>query len=465
MSSLTDIPLSNIKKDRFSRFGWKGKKQQKFQLELDDIADSPPRKEKKKDIMSTDDDVQPPWYLQTQSIEHAIQYTVGQQDVDASSSSISIPDTSRKHLDGLVIFPPPSLSKTSRRVSDIESARSTAGGRSEGFMTYMLEGNSRKKKLMITSVIVVMIICIIAITVAALTSTQNDTGDADAVLPAYQVEQPKEDGTSSPIIDIDVTEDDNIRVNSTLHDEESSEALFSTAENTGDTADAIITDATIITDLSSSSEATTVSTTTISSTRPQTTTATSTRPQTNTTSSQPQTTTTTTKSTTSSTSTTKPANPDWLSELASTSNPSTSPSVSPTQKSTTTAPSSSPSSTATQHPTSAPSTSTPTPLPACIAKCDQDADDKFKKDLDKVVDKCMEKANCIKDDKNCEKDCEKDSEKKREDLLEKAVAKALECKQTCQSNILGGESGVIVHQQIKPRRSSPSEIELELLFP
>lgn len=88
----------------------------------------------------------------------------------------------------------------------------------------------------------------------------------------------------------------------------------------------------------------------------------------------------------------------------------------------------------------------------------------FKKDLDKVVDKCMEKANCI-DDKNCENDCEKDSEKKREDLLEKAVAKALECKQTCQSNTLGGESGVIVHQQIKPRRSSPFEIELELLFP
>ena len=149
--------------------------------------------------------------------------------------------------------------------------------------------------MVITSVIAVMIICIIAITVAALTSTQNDTGDADTVLPAHQVEQPKEDGTSSPIIDIDVTEDDNIRVNSTLHDEESSVSLFSTAGNdmdtsssssvlssesitdalspshsppphTGNTADAIITDPTIITDLSSSSEATTVSTTTISST-------------------------------------------------------------------------------------------------------------------------------------------------------------------------------------------------------
>ena len=490
MSSLTDIPLSNRKQDRFSRFGWKGKKQQqKFQLELDDIADSPPRKEKKKDIMSTNDDVQTPWYqVQTQSIEHAIQYTVGQQEIDASSSSISIPDTSRKHLDGLVIFPPPSLSKTSRHVSDIESARSTAGGRSEGFMAYMLEGNSRKKKMMITSVIAVMIICIIAITVAALTSTQNETGnaDADAVLPAHQVEQPKEDGTSSPIIDIDVTEDDNIRVNSTTAgndmDTTSSSSSVSSSESitdalspshspppqTGDTAEAVMTDPTIITDLSSSSEATTVSTTTISSTRPQTTTATSTRPQSTTSSSsaQPQTTTTTTKSTTSSTSTATPANPDWLSELASTSNPSTSPSVSPTQKSTTTAPSSSPSSTATTTP---PSTSTSTPTPfltindACIAKCDQDAEDMFKKDLDKVVDKCMEKANCIK--KNCEKDCEKDSEKKREDLLEKAVAKALECKQTCQSNTLGGESGVIVHQQIKPRRSSPFEIELELLFP
>ena len=123
LSSLTDIAPSNDR-GRF-HFGRKGKR---FQAQLDDIEDSPPRP------LSGS-----PWYIQSQQ---AIQ-PPPVHSFDTSSSTIDIPDkkliTSRSHLDLIIAQPPMPPSQQNRLPSFNNhrvSCESTAGI-SEGFLTYV----------------------------------------------------------------------------------------------------------------------------------------------------------------------------------------------------------------------------------------------------------------------------------------------------------------------------------------
>lgn len=483
LSSLTDIAPSNDR-GRF-HFGRKGKR---FETQLDDIEDSPPRP------LSGS-----PWYIQSQqAVQPPPIHSLGQ--VGPSDIPKKKLITSRSHLDEIIIGQPPPVpplqqnrlpSFNNRRIS----CESTAGI-SEGFLTYVQEeirNTYRKRRMLLASVFVIFFICIIAITAAALTQNNNgeDEGNTNA---SFQVveQQPQEHNTTG----LDMTNDEGYDL--TLLDISDAvsafdEAVSSSNEDMSEPNIDVVVTTTVQTTVPSlelvdndnqvgdaDAEVTVTNPTTISESllsnemneaiEPSSPATAEAESSSNVETSIGQ---TSTLATTSSkkTTTKPPSNPDWLQQISvfASLDP---PSVSPTPKTTTAKPSSSPSFPPSTSPTTkAPSTNSPTMSPTknkCISKCEKESNDQYRKDRDALVEECMEKdaKKCDKDEKKCKRDCKRDADKKEQEIMEKINSDELKCKTTCLNNnsddtqlTIGRDSNVLVYQT---DRSTPDEFWMNM---
>jgi len=480
LSSLTDIVPSN-ERGRF-QFGRKGKR---FQTQLDDIEDSPPRP------LSGS-----PWYIQSQQAVEPP--PVHSFDTTSSSTPEKKLITSRSHLDQIIAQPPPMPPSQQNRLPSFNnrqiSCESTAGI-SEGFLTYIQEeirNTYRKRRMLLASVFVIFFICIIAITAAAF--TQQNNGEKDDANASFQVveQQPQEhnttndEGSDLSLLDISdaVSAFDEDAVTSSNTNDQISESesdsvgviTTSTVQSTIPSSDnesvevdadveATVTNPTIPSDNlfsnemneaiepSSPATAEVVSSSDVETSIGQTTMLATTSSQT-----------TTTK---------PPSNPDWLQQISvfASLDP---PSVSPTPKATTVTPTLSPSSPPSTSPTTkAPSTNGPTMSPTknkCISRCVKDSIDQYRNERDALVEECMEKdaKKCDKDEKKCKRDCKRDVDKKEQEIMEKINSDELKCKTTCLNDsddaqlTVGRESNVLVYQT---DRSTPDEFWMNMNDP
>jgi len=366
-------------------------------------------------------------------------------------------------------------------------------------LTYVQEEiTSRKRRMILASVLVIFFICIIAITAAALTQNIGEKEDANA---SFQIveQQPQEHNTTNlsmtndggsdlNLLDISdaVSAFDEDAVTSSNEDEDIGEpnkdvvitttstvqSTMPSSDNNNQVGDAdveatVMTNPTIPSDNLFSNEMNEA----IEPSSPATAAAAAES------SSDVETSIgqTTTLATTSSQTTTKPpSNPDWLQQISvfASLDP---PSVSPTTKATTVKPSSSPSSPPSTSPTTkAPSTNSPTMSPTknkCISRCEKDSTNQYRNDRDELILECMEKdaKKCDKDIKKCKRDCKRDVDKKEQEIMEKINSDELKCKTTCLNNnsddaqfTVGRKSNVLVYQT---DRSTPDEFWMNMNDP